>query len=176
MSNFKKSVLRNSIVIGAVVVVCGVFFFLFRANITHQLSIINDLSKRRAMYLESSQGLATLIRQWGQVQQYTSQVEKLVPKKDEIVLLSKELQALAQKKNVSLTFSFNSDSSVTSGERGVNFIGFSATFEGKFSDILSLIQTIERTYYALRIQSFDITAVGSGGYRCFVTGNVSFHD
>jgi hypothetical protein len=177
MSDFKKSLLRNSIIIGVVIVISGVFLFLLRANITHQLSVISDLSKRRTMYLESSQGLATLIRQWEEAQQYTNQLFKLVPKKDEIALLSKELQSLAQEKNISLSFSFGSDEPVKSEKEGISSIGFSATFEGKKTDILNLINSIEEKYYALRIQSFNITASGSGdSYRCFVTGQVSFYE
>jgi hypothetical protein len=181
MSDFKKHVLRSGIIIVVMLVLFGGFIFLFHANIAHQLVFIQELSTQRNLYLQSSQGLAVLTKDWNTAQLYKNQVQMLIPKKDDIVLLSKELQARALKKNISLTFSFNAAGEVETGsdKSKVGSIGFSSTLEGNNQDILTFLDEIERSYYALQIQSFDLMAgVGNNTSlsRFFVTGKVFFHE
>lgn len=179
MSDFKKHIIRSGVTTGVVVVLLAVFLLLFRANINHQSQIIQELAGRRNSYTQASQGLALLIKDWDVAQQYSAQVQSLVPKKDDIVLLSKELQTRALKDNVSIAFSFNAAGETAPQQNGIASIGFSATLEGNAKDILSFLQEVERSYYALQIQSFDLTTGITNNAaisRFFVSGKVFFHE
>ncbi len=178
MPEFKKTILRNGIIVGAIVVIFAIFFVLFRANISHQLEVIKDLAGRRNTYTQSSQGLAVLIKDWNVAQQYKDRLQLLVPKKDDIVLLSKELQARAQKDRVSIVFSFNAESEAKLPQGDIGSIGFTATIEGAVQDILSFLHEIEESYYALQVQTFDLTTGITNNAslsRFFITGKVFFH-
>lgn len=178
MSEFKKNILRSGGIIGIIIVLFAIFFLLFRANILHQLDVIKELAERRNTYSHSSQGLAVLIKDWDVAQQYKDRLQLLVPKKDDIVLLSKELQARAQKDRVSIVFSFNAESETKLPQGDIGSIGFTATIEGAIKDILLFLNEIEESYYALQIQTFDLsTGITNNASlsRFFITGKVFFH-
>ncbi len=178
MTEFKKNILRVGGTVGVVIILFATFILLFRANISHQTEVIKDLAGRRNLYSQSSQGLAELMKDWSIAQQYKDRVQLLVPKKDDIVLLSKELQARAQKDKVSIVFSFNAESETKVSQGDISSIGFTATVEGAVSDILSFLNEIEESYYALQIQTFDLnTGVANNASlsRFFITGKIFFH-
>ena len=178
MPEFKKNILRNGGIVGIIIVLFATFFLLFRANISHQLEIIKELAQRRDTYSHSSEGLAVLIKDWDVAQQYKDRLQILVPKKDDIVLLSKELQARAQKDGVSIVFSFNAESETKLPQGDIGSIGFTATIEGAIKNILSFLNEVEESYYALQIQTFDLsTGITNNASlsRFFVTGKVFFH-
>lgn len=179
MTEFKKNILRVGGTVGVIIILFATFILLFRANISHQLQVIKDLAGRRNLYSQSSQGLAELMKDWSIAQQYKDRVQLLVPKKDDIVLLSKELQARAQKDRVSIVFSFNAESEAKVSSQGdISSIGFTATIEGAINDILSFLNEIEASYYALQIQTFDLnTGVANNASlsRFFITGKIFFH-
>ena len=178
MTEFKKNILRVGGTVGIVIILFTTFILLFRANISHQLEVVKDLAGRRNLYSQSSQGLAGLMKDWSIAQQYKDRVQLLVPKKDDIVLLSKELQARAQKDRVSIVFSFNAESETKVSQGDISSIGFTATVEGAVNDILSFLNEIEESYYALQIQTFDLnTGVANNASlsRFFITGKIFFH-
>jgi len=175
-SDFRKQIMSIGIAIGIISVIFWGFTFLLRANLSHQLVLISDLAQKRETYVASSQGLSVLLKDWSVAQQYAQRVQNLVPKKDDLVLLSKQLESRARQKQISFSFSFNSEGEEKTQHQDVGSIGFSTTMEGSIQNILSFLQDLEKTYYALQIKSFDISHNQSNPslVRCFITGRAFF--
>ncbi len=174
MSDFKKQLIRQGIIIGALILLFGVFAYLLRANISHQSDVIGGLKEQRAQASQSSKNLANLITDWGTVQPYQSTVATLVPTKDTVVLFSKNLQTLAQQQQLNLNFSFQNDTSGSGSQ--VSSVQYTATIEGDMAHIFSFLQSVQDQYFAFRIASLDITNENKGNnVRVFFTGSVYYH-
>jgi len=172
MDSFKKQLIRDSVILGVLIVLFFVFSYLFRLNIEHKVSIISDLKNQKAILSQSSQNLSLLIKDWDIAKNYKDAVRELVPRKDELVALSKDLQVVAARNNVTLDFSFGKESNPPGGT-SLGSIGFNASVRGSAQNIITFLEDLENTYYAMKIGSVEIVESG-GGSQASLSGQMFF--
>jgi len=160
MPEFKKHLFRDSVVSLILVGLFVAFFYLFRLNIDHTIENIAGLKNQKSFFSQSAQDLSVLIGEWEIAKVYKDEVAALVPTKDSLVALSKDFQAIAKTYDVSLDFSFGTETNAQS--QGLGSITFSAVASGAIQDVLDFFEGIENKYYAMRIEAVDITASNRG--------------
>ena len=174
MSVFKKQLTIQIVIASVAVVLFGLFLYLFRANITHQVMLIGQVRANQAILSTSAENLSLLINDWGVAQQYMQQVETLVPHKDELVALSKDFDALARQHNVSLSFSFGEEQNPKNAKE-LGSIGFTANLGGSMNAITTFLSELEGRYYAMKIDTLDFTFnEGAQRYDVFMRGKLFF--
>jgi hypothetical protein len=172
-SDFKKNFYINISVIVAMIVVFVSFSVLLRLSINHQISVTNDIKTKRGFVTDSSLNLSLLVKQWNFVKDYTQQVSSLVPSKDNLVTFSKDINAIAQKNGVSLTFNFGTEGgTATTGVLGS--ISFSATADGPVNGILSFLRDVEGKYYSFKINILDMSKRSDTMSRLSISGQVFY--
>lgn len=160
MPEFKKHLIRDSIIFAILIGLFVAFFYLFRLNIDHTIANIAGLKNQKSFFSQSAQDLSVLIKEWEIAREYKEEVAALVPTKDSLVALSKDFQAIAKTYDVSLDFSFGTETNPQS--QGLGSITFSAVAGGTVQDVLDFFEGIENKYYAMRIEAVDITASNKG--------------
>lgn len=173
MPEFKKHLIRNIILCVVLIGLFITFSYLFRLNVDHTIANILDLKEKKNFFSQSAQELSVLIEEWEAAKPYQNQVASLVPQKDSLVALSKDFQALAKKNDVTLDFSFGTETNPQS--KGLGSISFTAVASGSVEEIFNFFQDIETTYYALKIGSVDLTASQEGkNARASFSGQIFF--
>lgn len=172
-SDYKKNLFINIGIILAAIAVFVSFFILLRLNILHQVEIINDIKSKRAFVSESAENLSSLIKDWAIVKNYSQRVSLLVPSKDDLVTLSKDMNAIARQDNVSLSFSFGAESNPT-GAGTFGSIAFSATADGSMDQILSFLKDVENKYYALKVNILELNHPSAELVRVSLNGQIFY--
>jgi hypothetical protein len=172
-SDYKKSFYINIGVILTVVALFVLFFILLRLNILREASIISDIKLKKAFVSESAENLSSLVKDWAIVKNYSQQVSLLVPSKDDLVALSKDINAIARQDNVSLSFNFGSESNPT-GAGALGSISFTATADGSMANVLAFLKDIENKYYALKANVLELSRPSSGLTRLSLNGQIFY--
>lgn len=173
MSDFRKSLYINIGIIAIVTAVFTGFFILLSLNIGHQTNIIDDIKSRRTNISQLSDNLSSLVKEWALAKDYDQQVESLVPSKDSLVTFSKNINAIAQKDGVSLSFSFGNETDPTSAGT-LGSIGLSAVIDGPVSNIVKFLTDLENKYYSLEINTLEMTSPSAAIASLSINGQLFF--
>ena len=115
-----------------------------------------------------------LIEDWEIARPYRSAVDELVPHKDDLVALSKDMEAIAKESGVSLSFGFQEEQNPKQ-VGGLGTIGFVATLDGSASDIIVFLQRMEDEYLSMKIDVLDFSLhEGTGATKVFMRGEIFF--
>lgn len=173
LTDYKKSLFLNiGTTLGALAVFIA-FFILLRMNISHQVDVVTDIRSKREYVAQSADDLASLVKNAPIASNYMSQLASLVPTHDYLISsFSGDIKAIAQKDNVSLSFTFGTESPAASGQLGS--ISFSATISGSMDSILGFISEIESRYYAIKITTLDINRNSDSNSNMSIGGQVFF--
>lgn len=175
MSNFKKQLIKEGVYVGIVLVIFSVFFILFRLNIIHQTEIISGFKNKKNAVSNSINELSFLVKDWEIAKKYKKEITQLVPKKDNLVLLPKELQAIAKGSGVNLSFSFVQEGAPQSSGN-LNSISFNALVNGDMEKILNFFSEVEKNYFSIKISNFDLLGPGQeNNARVTFNGSVYFY-
>jgi hypothetical protein len=173
LSDFKKNLYLNIGLIVGFVIIFGVFYFLLRANIDHQVSVINDIKSKRNFVSQSAQNLALLVKDAPIAQQYAKKISSLVPTHDYLISsFSSDISNFAKRNNVSLSFVFGNETPSSGSSLG--FISFSATMDGSWESIVNFLNDLENRYYSIKINSMDVNKVSDNQIRVSTSGHISF--
>ncbi|GEM_PF-4406478 len=153
-TDYKKALTRELIILGVVIIIFVTFFILFRANINKEAESIATLQSQRSLLIQSTEGLSILKKQWDQARLYKDDVFLLVPSKDDLVEYNNRLKEVAAGDDVVFTFSFGNEEPGAGG--GLNLIAFSATAEGRPSQLISFMKHLEEQFFSIRIDSLDM--------------------
>ncbi len=176
LRSFKQRLIFQVFLVVLVLVVFITFLLLFRANINHQLSIIENIKSEIFQSSNSVENLSLLIGDWKKVKDYRDEVESLVPHKDDFVSLPKDIESMAKENNVSASFSFE-DEDPSSKNKELKSIGFTINMRGRSNDVISFLEKIENKYHSINISildySFDRT---NGNTKIFAKGILFYVD
>ena len=109
LTKFQKSLILQVATSIVIIIIFSAFFYLFRANIKHQVGIVEKFRAQKTKLSNSSQNLSLLIQDWSKIEQYKDRLNELVPIKDDLIGLPKTMETLAKAKNVSISFSFGQE-------------------------------------------------------------------
>jgi len=138
MKDFKKRLIIQLVVMVVIIAIFITFFSLFKANISHEVSIIQQLDQHKTTLSNAADNLALLIQDRQIAQPYEDVVTKLIPTKDSLVSFSKDINTIASDNEVSLGFSFGDEKNAVS-QNDVGSISFTATLNGRIGDITQFL-------------------------------------
>ncbi len=171
---FKKQLVKQLILVGVVVALFVTFFWLFRVNIAHKLTSIKALTSQRALLSSSAENLSMLIKDWEIARLHRGAVDDMVPHKDDLVALSKDMEAIAKESGISLSFGFQEEENPKQ-VGGLGLIGFVATLDGSASKIIAFLQRMEDEYFSMKIDVLDFSLhEGTGSTKVFMRGEIFF--
>lgn len=172
MGNYKKTLIKEVIIILSTIGVSILFIILIKLNIIHQQEILTKLRSQRVLLSQSAENLGLLKKDWEIASQYSNKISSLVPTKDNLVLLQKDFQQLALDSGVTLNFSFGTEKNSTQDDLG--YISFSATADGSNDNVINFLKRIEEKFYSLKVDVIDISTQSNGLIRVLMKGQVFF--
>lgn len=176
LRSFKQRLIFQIVLIVLVLAVFITFLLLFRANINHQLSIIEDIKSEIFQSSNSVENLSMLIGDWKVVKDYRDAIGSLVPHKDDFVSLPKDIEVMANANNVSTSFSFESEDP-SSKNKELKSIGFTLNIRGESNDVISFLEKIENKYHSINISILDYSFDrANGNAKIFAKGILFYVD
>lgn len=172
MGNYKKTLIREAVIILSIIGVVILFVILIKLNIIHQQEILTTLRSQKVLLSQSAENLGLLKKDWEIAGQYNDKISSLVPTKDSLVLLQKDFQQLALDSGVTLNFTFGTEKNSTTDDLG--YIGFSATADGSKENVVNFLKKIEEKFYSLKIDIIDISIQSNNLIRVLMKGQIFF--
>ncbi len=166
---FKKKLIIQLVVAVVIVGVVAVFAVLFELNISKQADALVSAKKQRATLYNSSQNLAQLLQDAKEARGYEGAVSQLVPTKNQVLLVQKNLQDLGSSQGVSVNITFGQESNPDAS--GMQSISFTATAEGPSVGVFNFFRMLEAQYPYITITALDMTMQNN---RTLFSGNMLF--
>jgi len=150
----KGIAVQISVALGMVgVLVLGVVFF--GLNIKSSTRKIVSAREELAARTISLQSLASLRADYAnKARAYLNVLHNIVPQKDELIDLSKDIQAVASASNLEYGFTFIGENQPTADALG--FVKFNLKLGGSLTNLLNFLKNIQNFRYLIDIESVSI--------------------
>ena len=172
--NFKEQIwIGGGIIIGSLVIF-GVAFYVLAGDIQHAADTITknrNLIANQSMLINS---FSDLKANAAAAAVYQSAMDKVLSTQDNLIIFPTQIDGLARKEGVEVTFSFEGDP-VPAEASKVGYVNFSLSATGPLDGITAFMKDIESSAQILlsKIDSFDIAQSGSN-YVLSASGEVFF--
>ena len=153
---FKKKLIVQLVVVAILVGIVAFFAVLFELNISDQADTLVNFKNQRSTLYNSSQNLAQLLQDAKEARGYEAAVNGLVPTKDQVLLVQKNLQDLGSSQGVSVNITFGQESAADAS--GMQSISFTATAEGPSAGVFNFLRMLQAQYPYMSITMLDVTA------------------
>ena len=175
MTNLKKKILIQSIVLGCIILVFAIFFILFKQNIENKIKIIDQFKARKLLFAQSSSDIVMLKGEWETARQYTDDLAQYAPKKNDLVLIPQNIKNLGREHNVTITFTYGQETNTT--QTGATpSVQFTAAAEGTAQAIRAFMQAFDTQFHTIQIDSLDSTMLSGSALRVSMVGKVQYYE
>jgi hypothetical protein len=173
MGSFKKQLtIQLAIAFGALIILSiglSVFASSIRATIVDLASLRSNLAFRAS----SLGSLARLQTQYNRkAKAYSENLTKAVPKKEELIGLSKDFQNLAGQARVEQSFGFTSETPGSSG--GLGFLSFQSAASGDLLNLARFLSSIENFRFLTKVENLSISPTESNSQKINIKGRIFF--
>jgi len=163
---------RKDLYTGIIVAVTGAFIFVaaiavFGAMIYRRVGEINSMRSEIQLRLTEVDILARLTSGYAAARPYLDALKNILPAKDELIVLDRDLEALAKEVGVGFGFSFRGET--LSSQSGAGAIQFDLLLQGDFFKLLEYLDRVNKLTYYIKFPGVQLTS-GPGGYVMSLSG------
>lgn len=156
MSNFHKKLVVEILIALAVIAALSVGIVIFWKNIGDYSTQIVSSRKQLVSWNESVQSFVAIRSQYNtKAEEYLNILHNVLPERDALLGLRKELQFLAAGDNISLNFSFAGNLKTLSPLIGS--VLFNMNLQGDFEKLIEFIKKIDNFQYLISLDNFTVT-------------------
>ncbi len=152
-----------------------VIIILALAWMRHDVTVrVQDIEQSRSMLslrIRSLEVFSVLKNQSAEARQYSSIIERKMPRKDELVNFPKTLERIAEAHNITSEFSFNAEIAPMDGSPGA--ITFTLVLSGEYSSITAFLYEFNGISYVVVFDTFDMVRT-SEAFRGTFQGRVFY--
>jgi Tfp pilus assembly protein PilO len=156
MSDFKKQILLQTVILLALIVVLGSGILFFNSLIVKNVETIVDAKSDVSVRQGTFQALAELKKESLEANSLLPSLRAKLPTKDDLFVFSRNLSALAANRKVQFGFSFAPETQST-GE-SASYVPFEISSGGELANLISFISDIENSNLIIQIAGVDLSS------------------
>lgn len=156
MSDFKKQLLLQIVILLSITVVLGSGILFFNSLIAKNVEAIVEAKGDASLRQGTFQALAELRKEAAEANALLSGLRTKLPSKDDLFVFSKNLSTMAANRKVQFGFSFAPETQ--SGGESVSYAPFEISSGGDLENLISFISDIENSNYIIQISSVDLAS------------------
>jgi len=169
MTNFRKRLLIIAgVPLGISLILTTILFFM-GSDIVKRTDQIKQLRGDLLFRLQLTESLALLRKDSEQAKNYITEIENILPSRDQLVSFPRDLSTIARQNKIDLNSSLGQEGSEGIGKLGQT--NFTMTGQGLFDDFISFLKTLETARYFINLKSIDFTRRDSN-FGALMTGQV----
>ena len=152
--DFKKWILWNAGGTAAAVIILAAFILLIGADISKRADTINNQKQELAVRLGAVESLVSLRAGADRADRLFKALQDILPAKDQLLDLRKQLEFFARNNQLGLGFSFENEIPATDAAPGSN--NFTMSGDGAYSNFINFLKAIEKSKYFVAFNFFDL--------------------
>lgn len=173
MSSFKKQLTIQLAIAAGVILVLSVALSVFSGNIRAAIDELAALRSDLASRAASLESLAKLQTQYTRkAKAYSESLAQAVPKKEDLIGLSKDFQSLAGQARVDQSFGFTGETPASGGNLG--FLSFQISATGELANLSRFLSSVENFRYLTKVESLGIAPDPANGQKLSIRGRIFF--
>ena len=167
--NFRKRLL---IIVGVplgVSLVLTIILFFIGLDINKRVAQINQLRTDLLFRTQLAETLAALRKDSQQAQNYITELENILPNRDQLVSFPRDLSNIAKSNKIDLNSSLGQES--PGSIKNLRQTEFTMTGQGSFDDLINFMKFLETARYFINLKTLDFTRQDPN-FRILITGGV----
>lgn len=173
MVSFKKQLTIQLAIAFGVLIILAIGLSVFAGSIRTAIDSLASLRADLAFRASSLESLANLQTQYNRkAKVYSENLTKAVPKKEELIGLSKDFQSLASLSKVEQSFGFTSETPASGG--GLGFLSFQSSASGDLSNLSKFLSSIENFRFLTKVESLAISPSEPSSQKLNIKGRIFF--
>ncbi|MBI2591825.1 MAG: hypothetical protein HYW34_04085 [Candidatus Brennerbacteria bacterium] len=171
MDGFKKILFINLGIFLAAVLLLGGLLFAVSLDLNKQKGKIVEKQLEIGQRVGAFSVLASLQQKSEEAQRYSSALNNVLPKYEQLFEISEELKLAAKDRKLGFGFSFTGEQQ--GSEDSAGSANFNLNIQGKEADVLEFINFIENGRFLFNLANIDISRSGDSA-ALSASGKVSF--
>ncbi len=139
------------------------------SNITQKTNQIKKQRGELLFRLQSTESLASLSKDFEKAQNYSIQLETILPNRDKLVTFPRNISVIANQSQIDLNSTLGKESS--ENQDGLGQTDFTMSGQGDFDNFINFLKSIENGLYLLKFKGIDLTRQGES-FKILLTGQV----
>lgn len=167
--NFKKRLLINiGVPFGICLFLASALVFL-GSDIGKQTNQIKQLQENLSYYIEMTESLALLRQDSEKAKHYITELESVLPTRDQLVAFPGDLSIIAEQNKVDISSSLGQESFANDNELGK--IDFTVAGQGEFNNFLNFLKLLKNSRYFIKFKTLDFSRQDEN-FKALLTGQV----
>ncbi|MEK7464298.1 MAG: type 4a pilus biogenesis protein PilO, partial [Patescibacteria group bacterium] len=154
-SDFKKRLFKEIGTAFGVMLILGGILLFFGFSISSLSVKISSMRQEFAMRSASLESIAALRSQYKSAQGYLGVLHNVVPQKDQLIDLSKDIQEVARRGKLEYGFSFINETPRT--ETNLGSVNFSLSLVGDLTSLINFVKDMRSFKYINSLDSISVT-------------------
>lgn len=173
MGSFKKQLSIQLAIAGGVLVILAIGLSFFSGTIRTAIDNLSALRADIATRASSLESLARLQTQYNRkAKTYSENLTKAVPKKEDLIGLSKDFQTLANQAKVEQSFGFTGETPASGG--GLGFLSFQIAASGDLASLSKFLASVENFRFLTKVENLSISPSESDNQKINIKGRIFF--
>jgi len=168
--DFKKRLLINIGISLSVCLVLLVVLFSIASDINKKTEHIKNLKTELFFRLNSAGSLAILTKEAEEAKNYNLQLEKILPRYDQLVNFPRDINIIAKQAQIDINTSLGKEETPNK-DTLLKQTNFSLAGQGSFENFINFLKFLEIGQYLIKIQTLDFTKQ-DGNFKILLTGRV----
>lgn len=167
---FKKQLLRQIVIASSILLILALFIILLNWDINKRAASIEESKIALELEARTVQLLGGASGDLKKVEPMLAELRSLLPAKDDLINLPRELERVGKQYAVTVGFGFSTEEPAT--EKLAGTISFKLTVSGSYDDIVDFLKYIEAHRYIISLYDTKVDMVKTGFYSLFTTGQI----
>lgn len=152
--DFKKWLLWNAGGAATAIAILAAFVLLIGADISKRADAIENQKQELALRLKATESLVSLRAGVDQAGRLFTALRDILPAKDQLLVLKKQLELFARNNKLGLGFTFENEILATDTAPGSN--NFTMSGSGSYANLVNFLKAVENSKYFVAFNFFDL--------------------
>ncbi len=145
--------------------------FFIGSDITKRIDQIKQIRADLLFRQQLTESLALLHKDSQEAQNYSSELENILPTRDQLLNFPHDLSTIARQNKIELNSSLGQE---TSGAvEGLKKVGFTMATQGSFDNFINFLKSLETGRYFIDLGSIDFSRQNNN-FKAFMNGGVFY--
>lgn len=170
LEGFKKKLLTHVAISLGIIALLALFIVLLNGDINDRVTKIQKAKNEISLRTQTIELLTGTNSDLKKADALLANLKDILPNKDQLIDLPRELQRTAKTFVVDLGFSFGPELAAAAGKPGT--IKFTMTAAGTYDNIVDFLTSVESHRYLISLDSVDVHRSGKTNFSLLTSGQI----
>ncbi len=173
---FTRRLMMHIGIYSGIIIIFLVALFFLSSDIDGRVKTIEQLHGELEFWSQSTDSLASLKQDEAQANQYASDLQNIVPSRDQLLIFFPDLNSIAKQNSVNVSPNLGVEEQSANSKLGAT--NFDLVSVGSFPNLMSFLKSLQASRYPIKFTNLEMLQVQQGQkdeFKISLSGKVFYY-